>query len=116
MDVQQIRNVVAEWAKSQRPIRAVWLVGSRARGTERPNSDVDLSIAMRWPTDYGDDYRLGMGWQDDLGVMLRHEVHVLTCRQAVTTMWQDAKDCRVLLYWRSPGLVLGAGPDPVGTT
>lgn len=39
-DIQAIRR----WAESQPIIKRVWLFGSRVRGTERPDSDLDIAV------------------------------------------------------------------------
>lgn len=37
---------ISEWA-ARHPITEVWLYGSRARGTHRPDSDVDLAVVTK---------------------------------------------------------------------
>jgi predicted nucleotidyltransferase len=37
------------WAKANRNVRELWLFGSRAQGCSRPDSDVDLAIALMPP-------------------------------------------------------------------
>jgi hypothetical protein len=44
-----IVQVVLVWAKAQPKIRAVALVGSHARGTARPDSDIDLMLLTTDP-------------------------------------------------------------------
>src|SRR3569623_2040407 len=39
-DVEAIQN----WAASIPVIKRVWIFGSRARGTARPNSDLDIAV------------------------------------------------------------------------
>jgi predicted nucleotidyltransferase len=38
------------WASNHDCVRELWLFGSRARGDSRPESDVDLAIALMPPT------------------------------------------------------------------
>jgi predicted nucleotidyltransferase len=40
------RRKIVEWAKCHPVIERVYLYGSRARGEERPDSDIDLAIEM----------------------------------------------------------------------
>lgn len=51
------------WAAGQSQITALALVGSRARGTARPDSDVDLILLTAEPQTYQDDRR----WLDVFG-------------------------------------------------
>lgn len=37
-------DAIRAWASRTPEVRAVWLFGSRAKGTARPDSDVDLAI------------------------------------------------------------------------
>ncbi|MCK9419819.1 MAG: nucleotidyltransferase domain-containing protein [Nitrospirae bacterium] len=39
-DIEAIRT----WAKSQPIVKRVWLFGSRIRGNERPDSDLDIAV------------------------------------------------------------------------
>lgn len=43
----EITRLLAEWAARTNAVAALWLFGSRARGTARANSDHDLAIELR---------------------------------------------------------------------
>ncbi|WP_041575000.1 nucleotidyltransferase family protein [Xanthobacter versatilis] len=45
------RELVREWAGSQPLIAEVWLFGSRAKGAERGDSDMDLAIVLAADTE-----------------------------------------------------------------
>ncbi|WP_434032700.1 nucleotidyltransferase family protein [Cupriavidus sp. a3] len=47
MDIDEIRSIVAAWAETQPLVVKVWLFGSRVRGTERPDSDIDIAVEVR---------------------------------------------------------------------
>jgi uncharacterized protein len=47
--VERVVQIVLGWAKAQPTIRAVALVGSHARGTARPDSDIDLVLLVTDP-------------------------------------------------------------------
>ena len=53
-EVQRILDVVLAWADRRDDIRALLLVGSHARGTATPGSDVDLVVLTRTPRRYID--------------------------------------------------------------
>jgi predicted nucleotidyltransferase len=40
------KAAIVAWARRHREIQEVWLYGSRARGDNRPDSDIDLAIVM----------------------------------------------------------------------
>ena len=54
-DPQTFLANLAEWAASHEDIVAVALVGSHARGTARPDSDVDVVILTNDPRKYLDE-------------------------------------------------------------
>jgi predicted nucleotidyltransferase len=51
-EIDQFLSSIAEWAQGQPDIQAVALVGSWARGTARPDSDIDLVIVVADPGVY----------------------------------------------------------------
>ena len=59
MSESQQTNVLAELRRQLARVlgarfEAAYLFGSRARGEERPDSDVDVLVVVRRPFDYGD--------------------------------------------------------------
>ena len=46
ISINQICEVVTEWAVSHPEIERVFLFGSRARGDSTPDSDVDLAVVV----------------------------------------------------------------------
>ncbi len=54
MDLLQFLSHIATWAEQQPDISGVLLVGSHARGTARPDSDVDFVILTTNPERYVD--------------------------------------------------------------
>lgn len=47
MDINEIRNIIVAWAETQPLLLKVWLFGSRVRGTERPDSDIDIAVEVQ---------------------------------------------------------------------
>jgi len=59
MDMQEEwLSGLRSWASNNGSVRELWLFGSRATGRSRPDSDVDIAIALMPPTD-GTDWALG---------------------------------------------------------
>jgi len=46
VNIEDMRDAVANWASTQPLIRKAYLFGSRVRGTHRPNSDLDVAIEI----------------------------------------------------------------------
>jgi hypothetical protein len=75
-DIELILQVVLAWAIRQPKIRAVALVGSRARGMARPDSDIDLMLLATDP----DAFRADTTWLADI------DWHAIAIRPR---KWQD---------------------------
>jgi hypothetical protein len=63
MPPEPIIQSIAGWAKTHPEIQAAALVGSRASGTARPDSDFDLVLLVTLP----EAFRLDTGWLDEIG-------------------------------------------------
>lgn len=61
--MEALLELLARWARRRPDIRALALVGSRARGAPRPGSDVDLVLLTDEPALYTD----AEGWVRELG-------------------------------------------------
>jgi uncharacterized protein len=60
--VALVARIVTAWAKAQPMIRAVALVGSHARGTAGPDSDIDFMLLATDP----DTFRADLMWVDQI--------------------------------------------------
>lgn len=100
MDLAHIRSQVTAWATFKPRVRAVWLIGSRAKGTYGPDSDIDLAVAYRPPSDFSDFFNEAEEWEAELQGLIPHQVHMLTCRPDRELVWRGAKERRILLYSR----------------
>jgi hypothetical protein len=107
--MSDLKAAVTGWAADEPLIRRVYLFGSRAKGTARPDSDVDLAILhgidpkvatscasniahwMTWDTHQD-------RWAADLQVRLaRAHVHQID-RESRRRVVPALKECRVCLY------------------
>jgi hypothetical protein len=68
----KVRSIIAEWAAANNYVLEIWLFGSRARGDNRPDSDIDLAIVLMppsgksdWPA-FGAYCASGDEWQQEL--------------------------------------------------
>jgi hypothetical protein len=71
MNAERIIRTIVDWAKAERTIEAVALVGSHARGTARADSDIDLVLLTTNPQAFRADttWLNNMGW-DAIGARL----------------------------------------------
>lgn len=71
------RKAVAEWAKEKSLITAIYLFGSRAKGTARDDSDIDLAYETRaseLESPFTVAFFNGKGWQQELQSLLPRPV------------------------------------------
>lgn len=83
--IEQLLERIAGWAAAQPDLVAVAVVGSRARGTARPDSDLDLVILSATPERYID----GEDWARELGLgEVRATAHRgMLVEQRLKTAW-----------------------------
>lgn len=76
------KDLILVWARSHPEIEAVWLFGSRARGDNRPESDIDLAVVTPTELHWIDNHR---GYREELLVL---------SSKADLNWWQpELKDC-----------------------
>jgi len=103
--VEIIKAKVHEWAKSaNQPIR-VYLFGSRAKGTHKPDSDIDIAIEplipfkedWLWETWWGQGNR--ENWGKELENILGGWVDFQRYREGhFPCLSKYLKDCSIILY------------------
>ena len=81
----RIARLLAEWAAHTDAVAALWLFGSRAKGTARADSDHDLAIELRpkikdhdWA--FGDFVCEGDSWKVQLRDIVRGDVSLVGFR------------------------------------
>jgi predicted nucleotidyltransferase len=96
---QDDKAAIQAWAAGHSKIEEVWLYGSRARGDNRPDSDIDLAVVMG----FGD----WMFWYDDYKTVpdlhLSHPAHLEWYHPEATDLERVGPGVRrdgVLLYRR----------------
>ena len=113
-----IDEIILRLTRTYEGVREIWLIGSRANGTERPDSDWDLLIFADEPTfqrirrnrclnqlhldlpivQGGDEFRKPWGKRPKHGFLSKWQWHLLSEREAQyrATRWlEDEKECRL---------------------
>ena len=68
---------VRNWASANQFIQSVYFVGSRAKGTSRPDSDLDIAITLVPTAGYGDWMDESDIWVVELSKIVEPEVQIL---------------------------------------
>jgi predicted nucleotidyltransferase len=76
---QRTVEIIIRWAESRDCILEIWLFGSRAKGSSRLDSDIDLAVVLMPPVQghdwaRGDYERFADEWQCELGAMIGQHV------------------------------------------
>jgi predicted nucleotidyltransferase len=96
-------RLLAEWAAHTEAVAALWLFGSRARGTARPDSDHDLAVELRpkiknhdWA--FGDFVCEGDRWKIQLRNSVRGDVSLIGFRDDLPGRFDPRSDG--ICLWR----------------
>jgi uncharacterized protein len=77
MTTNQLKSTIADYCATRPEIVACYLYGSRAKGKDRPGSDVDLAFLLDSSVVADEYYNLKMAYYAGLGELLRLDIHPL---------------------------------------
>jgi predicted nucleotidyltransferase len=87
-DIEPFLREIAQWASAREDILAVALVGSRARGEAREDSDVDLILLAEDPKQYLADG----GWTAQFGAVRRRRTEPYGRITSVRVWYDDGRE------------------------
>ena len=97
MTTEVMKQKIAEYFKTQ-PVLKAWLFGSYSRGEERPDSDVDILVALDYSQPIGLRF---FGMWEDLEDMLNKDVDLVTEGSLMPYAEKSANHDKILIYERS---------------
>jgi len=97
MSTQAISQTIAEYFKTQ-PVLKAWLFGSYARGEERPDSDVDILVALDYSQPIGLRF---FGMYEDLKNLLGRNVDLVSDRTLAPFARESADHDKIMIYERT---------------
>ena len=97
MSTQAISQTNAEYFKTQ-PVLKAWLFGSYARGEERPDSDVDILVALDYSQPIGLRF---FGMYEDLKNLLGRNVDLVSDRTLALFARESADHDKIMIYERT---------------
>ena len=98
MSTQAMTQTIADYFKTQ-PVLKAWLFGSFARGEERPDSDVDIMVALDQNVHVGLFQLSGMHL--DLQDLLHTRVDLVTDKGLLPFARESAERDKKLIYERA---------------
>jgi predicted nucleotidyltransferase len=103
----QVANRLSDlgiWAQQRPGIRRLWIFGSRARGTHRPDSDLDIAFEIdRLPTDQAAEEfqtQVRPSWMAELSALFGLKVHLEPMVGDATNVASYVRDSGELAYDR----------------
>src|SRR5262245_20784147 len=97
--------IIKEWALRTPHVQEVGLLGSRAKGTAKPDSDIDLAMTVDGDspgTVLGNYFALGERWQEQLAELLEAKVHVALYNNPGSSVARSSCDeWSILLFSKS---------------
>ena len=97
MTTEVMKQKIAEYFKTQ-PVLKAWLFGSYSRGEERPDSDVDILVALDYSQPIGLRF---FGMWEDLEDMLNKDVDLVTEGSLMPYAEKSANHDKILIYERA---------------
>ena len=97
MTTEVMTQKIAEYFKTQ-PVLKAWLFGSYSRGEERPDSDVDILVALDYSQPIGLRF---FGMWKDLEEMLNKDVDLVTEGSLMPYAEKSANHDKILIYERA---------------
>ena len=97
MSTQAMTQTIAEYFKTQ-PVLKAWLFGSYSRGEEKPDSDVDILVALDYSKPIGLRF---FGMWGDLERMLVKKIDLVTEGSLMPFAQSSANRDKILIYERT---------------
>ena len=97
MTTEEMTKAIAEYFKTQ-PVLRAWLFGSFSRGEERPDSDVDILVALDRSKPIGLKF---FGIWGDLERMLGRQVDLVSEGTLMPYAAETANRDKILIYERA---------------
>ena len=97
MSTQAMTQTIAEYFKTQ-PVLKAWLFGSYSRGEEKPDSDVDILVALDYSKPIGLRF---FGMWGDLERMLGKKIDLVTEGSLMPFAQSSANRDKILIYERT---------------
>lgn len=106
---RQALEAIAAWASRHDEVRRVWVIGSRARGTAQPESDLDVAIELVPVPDSEETMPAWMAnaeaWREELQQRVRPKVDLkwVDADHGSPDTRRAAAEGQLLAYERVPG-------------
>lgn len=111
MEIAEIHRVLAQWAHAKPLVLRVHVFGSRARGTQRDDSDLDVAVELDLGSVPVVDESVGFsiwmfqtkGWKEELELLIPHRVQLeYYQRKETPTIDRGVQESGILVYEKAP--------------
>jgi len=88
MEISKFLKQIKEWGQNNSNVDSVLLVGSHARGKGRPDSDIDLVIICKDPTQMLEE----VTWIKHFGEIINYSIEDWGLVQSLRTFYKDGRE------------------------
>ncbi len=88
MPIDILLRKITKWAKDNKVVNSIFLVGSYARGEARPDSDVDLVIICNNPKELLEDVK----WINNFGEVIKHNIEDWGMVQSIRVFYKNGEE------------------------
>ncbi|WP_374558462.1 nucleotidyltransferase family protein [Thermomonas sp.] len=121
MNTAEIGEILRTWAAAKPLVNRVWIFGSRARGEERPDSDLDVAVELDMTAADGVDESGGFAtwsfetteWHAELSALLPFEIDLEQYREPDTPTIHQALARSSKLVYAKAGPNNSSKPTPL---
>jgi len=103
----EVTDAIARWAATNPYIRRVWVYGSRAKGTHRPDSDIDIAVELEPVADSEEALTVWMAhagawrWQLQSGISPKVDLEWFDPDGTTRVVEAGLDEAKVLIYERA---------------
>ncbi len=110
MELDVASDMLIKWATNNQLVSRLWLFGSRVRGENRPDSDIDIAIELDMSAVKGTDDSGGMAtwafeankWKSELEHLFSLPVDLQNYKAGETNAIQRGLDRSSILVYKKP--------------
>jgi len=103
MEIEQITRIIRDWAENEKRVRQAYIFGSRAQGTNSPDSNIDVAVRIHKASDEATEFLAWLHVGDELREALQKRLTYQVDMQwyddaASPTIYRDIFKSSRLIY------------------
>jgi uncharacterized protein len=104
-ELRPAAQALRSWGSSKPFVRRLWIYGSRAKGTAREDSDLDVAVEIEPVGNDEESYTSFVseanGWRTELQPMLTYKLHLKWYDRVNKPVWDGVNSAGILVFERA---------------